>query len=154
MRLSSITVIMASIIVTSPGSAQSNQAADAPILALVSAFSTARAQFNAKALDALLTSDYIEVSPVGEVDYRQAVLGYYAPDKATPAPPMTLGTDDVRRYGDIAVVVGSVNYAIPGPNGTTIKRSMRVTYVARRITRHWLMALTQYTGVRPPRPTE
>lgn len=152
MRLSSITVIMTSIIVASPGSAQRNQAADAPVLALVSAFSAARAQFDAKALDALLSSDYVEVSPVGEVDRRQEVLGFYAPSKATPAPPMTLSTDDVRRYGDIAVVVGSVNYSIPGPNGATVKRSMRVTYVARRVARHWLMASTQYTGVRPPRP--
>ena len=152
MRISYLAVMMASIMVAAPGSAQNNQAADAPVLALVTVFSAARAQFDAKALDALLTSDYIEVSPVGEVDRRQEVLGFYAPSKATPAPPMTLGTDDVRRYGDIVVVVGSVNYAIPGPNGTTVKRTMRVTYVARRVARHWLMASTQYTAVRSTRP--
>ena len=152
MRLFHLPVMLASIIVAAPSSAQSNQAADAPILALVSAFSAARAQFDAKALDALLTSDYVEVSPVGEVDRRQEVLGFYAPSKTTPAPPLTLGTDDVRRYGDIAVVVGSVNFSIPGPNGATVKRSMRVTYVARRVARHWLMASTQYTGVRPTGP--
>lgn len=154
MRLSSAAVMMASIIVAVPGSAQITRAADAPVLALVNAFSAARAQFDAKALDALLTSDYVEVSPVGEVDRRQAVLGFYAPNKATPAPPMTLGTDDVRRYGDIAVVIGSINYAIPGPDGATAKRTMRVTYVAQRVAKRWLMASAQYTGVRPPQSAQ
>lgn len=154
MRLFTLASMLASIIVAGPVNAQNPLASDAPVLALVSAFSTARAQFDAKALDALLTADYVEVSPVGEVDRRQAVLAFYGPSKATLAPPMTLGTDDVRRYGDVAVVVGSVSYAIPGPNGATVKRTMRVTYVARRVARHWLMASTQYTGVRPPPPAQ
>ncbi len=146
--------MMASALVAVPVSAPSADPADAPVLALVSAFSAARAQFDAKALDALLASDYVEVSPIGEVDRRQAVLGFYAPDKATPAPPMTLGTDDVRRYGDIAIVIGSVTYAVPDPSGATVRRTMRAMYVARRVAGRWLMASAQYTGVRPPRPTE
>ena len=154
MRLYSVAMMASIIIGSAPVCAQSSKAADSPVLALVSAFSAARAQFNPQALDALLTSDYVEVSPIGEVDRRQAVLGFYAPDKATPAPPLTLGTDDVRRYGNIAVVVGSVDYAIPGPNGAIVKRTMRVTYVARRIARRWLMASAQYTGVRPTRPAQ
>lgn len=134
------------------GKAQSSSASDAPVLALVQAFSDARNHFDAKALDALLAPDYIEVSPRGEIDQRQAVLGFYAADKAGPVPPMTLSTQDVRRYGDTAIVIGSVDVALPAPNGSTVNRKVRVTYVERRVGRRWLMVSTQYTGVQPPKP--
>ena len=139
---------------TTPASAQprETQAVPAPILALINAFSAARANFDAKALDALLAPDYVEVSPLGEVDRRQTVLGFYTLDKATPAPPMTLGTQDVRRYGNITIVIGSVDYRVPDQTGATVIRTMRVTYVARRVGNRWLMASAQYTGVRRSRP--
>ncbi len=149
MRPIAVLAIMASVTATVPASAKASTASDEPIVALVHAFSDARARFDAKALDALLTPDYVEVSPRGEVDRRPAVLGFYAPGKATPVPQMTLGTEDVRRYGDTAIVVGSVEYTVPGPGGVAVKRTIRVTYVERRHNGRWLMAGTQYTGVQP-----
>lgn len=133
--------------------ARGEPAADEPVLALVRAFSQARATFDAHALDALLTPDYVEVSPVGEVDRRAAVLGFYAPDRKSPTPPMTLAVQDVRRYADTAIVIGSVSFPTPGPNGVAVTREMRVTYVQRRVAKRWLMASAQYTGVRPTRST-
>lgn len=149
MRVTSALAIVAPIVITAPSGAQHTQPADAPVLAVVTAFSDARARFDASALGALLTPDYVEVSPRGEIDRRQAVLGFYAKDKATPVPPMTLGTQDVRRYGDTAIIIGSVDYTVPGPGGATVTRTVRVTYVERRVRGRWLMASTQYTGVQP-----
>lgn len=152
MRLPSTIAMLTSIVIAAPSSAQNNGAEDKAVVALVSAFSNARARFDAEALDTLLTPDYVEVSPRGELDRRQAVLGFYARDKAAPVPPMTLSTQQVRRYGKIAVVIGSVDYAVPDPSGAMVKRTVRVTYVGRRVGGRWLMASTQYTGVQPPRP--
>ena len=149
MRRLALLAIMASATVATPASAKATVRSDEAILALVRAFSDARGRFDAKALDALLTPDYVEVSPRGEVDRRPAVLGFYAPGKATQVPPMTLGTEDVRRYGDTAIVIGSIEYTVPGPGGNAVKRTIRVTYVERRLNGRWLMAGTQYTGVQP-----
>lgn len=150
--LATVTLALNGIAV--PGNAQNSAASNAPVLALVQAFSDARNHFDAKALNALLTPDYVEVSPRGEIDRRQAVLGFYAADKATPAPPMTLSTQDVRRSGDTAIVIGSVDYAVPAPTGGTVNRTVRFTYVERRVGGRWLMASAQYTGVQPPKPAQ
>jgi len=149
MRPKSIIAVYACLAWTIAASAKLEAAQERPVLTLVRAFSDARAQFNVKALDALLSPDYVEVSPRGEVDPRAAVLGFYAPEKATPVPPMTLGTQVVRVYGDTAVVIGSVEYTLPGPGGAMVKRTVRVTYLERRINGRWLMAGAQYTGVQP-----
>ena len=132
--------------------AQGRLEPDASVAALVRAFCDARDHFDAKALGGLLTPDYVEVSPRGEIDRRPAVLGFYAANKATPVPAMTRDTQDVRVLGDAAIVIGSVSYAVPTPTGGTVERTVRVTYVERRVGGRWLMASTQYTGVQPPRP--
>lgn len=150
MRIWSAVLPLSVILTAVPGHSQGNPPADAEVLALVSAFSEARARFDAKAIDAMLVPDYVEVSPRGEVDRREAVLGFYAPEKATKAPPMTMTTEDVRRHGDTAIVVGSIEYTFPGPGGTPITRMVRATYVERRVGGRWLMASVQYTGVQPP----
>jgi uncharacterized protein (TIGR02246 family) len=125
--------------------------ADAPILATVQAFSDARARFDGTALATLLAPDYVEVSPRGEVDSRSAVLSFYTPDKAGPAPRMTLTTDLVQRHGDTAIVIGTISYMIASPSGEAMTRTVRVTYVEQRIQGRWLMASTQFTGVQPAR---
>jgi uncharacterized protein (TIGR02246 family) len=154
MRLHLTIVTLGLTAITAPGEARNVGSSDAPIIALVQAFSDARSHFDPKALNALLTPDYVEVSPRGEIDRRQAVLGFYAADKATPVPPMSLATQDVRRYGDTAIVIGSVDYTIPTPTGGTVKRTVRVTYVERRVGTRWLMASAQYTGVQPAKPAQ
>ena len=73
-----------------PVEARGAQASDAPVVALIQAFTKARSHFDARALDTLISSDYVEISPLGEIDRREEVLGFYAVDKARPSPPMTL----------------------------------------------------------------
>ena len=117
--------------------------------ALVDAFSDARNGFDAAALDGLLAPDYVEISPRGEIDTRENVLSFYAPDKATPVPPMTRSIEFINRYGDIAVAVGTVSFSFAKPDGETISRAVRVTYVEQLVGGRWQMLSTQYTGVQP-----
>lgn len=135
-----------------PVEARDDRASDAHVVGLIQAFSEARSHFDGKALDALLSPDYVEISPLGEIDRRGAVLSFYAGDKARPSPPMTLATQDVRRYADTAIVIGSVIYVVPAPNGATVERTLRATYVERWSGGRWRMASAQFTGVQPPRP--
>ena len=134
------------------GTASAQGSSDPAILKLVQSFNDARNRFDAKALDGLLAADYVEVSPLGEIDRRPEVLTFYAPEKASRVPPMTFQTQDVRRHGDSAIVIGSVDYTLPNPNGGTVTRSVRVTYVEQRVGREWKMMSVQYTGIQPPRP--
>lgn len=154
MRLHFYVTILAAITMATQSNAQTTKTSDAPVLATVRAFSDARTNFDAVKLGRLLTSDYIEVSPRGELDRRPAVLAFYTADKAKAAPLMVFSTQDVRRYGDTAIVVGAIEYEVRMPNGTLAKRSVRATYVERLVGGRWLMASTQFTGMAPaPVPT-
>jgi ketosteroid isomerase-like protein len=140
--LSSIIAPVALLAAASPAPAQ-----DAAILSLVDRFEAARRQFDPVALAATLAPDYEEISPVGTVDPRAAVLGFYAPAARRPAPAMTADETVVRARGDLALVTRRQSIALPG--GTT--RSLRVRYVARRGGGGWQLVSVQYTPIPPAR---
>ena len=50
---------------------------DAPLKQLVGQLVDAQTKYDAAALDRLFTADYIEISPLGEFDPRNKVLGFY-----------------------------------------------------------------------------
>ncbi|GGE96148.1 nuclear transport factor 2 family protein [Sphingomonas prati] len=122
--------------------------ADTALLMVVDAFEKARLGFDAAAIAATITADYVEVSPVGEVDPREKMLGFYAPDKRQPVPAMTTSELSVRRRGDTAIVLSKVTYRMAGPDGAMRDRSMRVGYALRREGGRWLIASAQATPMR------
>jgi uncharacterized protein (TIGR02246 family) len=123
-------------------------AQDAVVRALVDRFEAARRDHDPAALARTLAPDYQEISPIGEVDTREQVLGFYAPELKQPAPPMTNDEVAVRIAGDLAIVTQRTSIAIPGRPA----RAMRIRYVARRTGAAWLLVSAQYTPIPPPRP--
>ena len=61
MRLHLTIATLALTTIAAPGKAQNGKASDAPIIALIQAFSDARNHFDARALDVLIMPDYVEV---------------------------------------------------------------------------------------------
>ena len=125
------------------------------LTALVKQMAEAQTKFDASTLDKIYTSDFIEISPIGEVDPRNKVLGFYKPE-AKPAgeiPSVTTDEFVIRTYGNFAVVIVRLTYA---PAATTPAArppfSIRVMIVCRKEKGVWKIASTQYTGIRPPRP--
>lgn len=115
----------------------------AVVEALVDRFDAARAAFDPTALAATLADDYVEISPVGTVDSRAEVLGFYAPDHRNPVPPMRQDERVVRVTGGFASVTERKLLTLP--NGTV--RAIRVGYVARRAGDGWRMVSAQYTPI-------
>lgn len=120
-----------------------------PLLRLIGDFVRAQQDFDAKALGALTTADYLEVSPLGELDNRNKMLGFYAPEKKTAAPAAEIRAPLVRLYGDTAIVVATLAYTIQPPGQPALVREMRATFVARREADRWKLATAHYTGIRP-----
>ena len=52
---------------------------DTAIRAAIDRMTTAQSAYDSAALDSIFTSDYIEISPVGEFDPRAKVLTFYTP---------------------------------------------------------------------------
>jgi uncharacterized protein (TIGR02246 family) len=133
--------------------AQTGKSAEAEVVAVVQQLADAQRTFDQAALERLLALDYVEVSPVGDVDERAKVIGFYSAEAKSKAPPVSSITIDettVRTYGDHAVVIARQTMNI-NAGGTNRPVVMRTTSHLRKINGAWRISSVQYTGVRPPK---
>ena len=140
--------IAAAALVSAPVAAQSVEVDIQKLGQRAEAFVRVRNQFDQAAMIAMMAPEYQEVSPVGEVDSRERVIGFYAPDKKKPAPPMTITETIARPAGTIGVVTMRVAYAVPGKDGQMQTRALRAGFVARRIKGDWQFVSLQFTPIR------
>lgn len=146
-RTSAIAGMIAAVAMTAGIPADAAPQPSAAVAALVDRFNAARAGFDPTALAATLADDYVEISPVGAVDSRAQVLGFYTPDQRRPAPAMRHDERVVRVAGNAAWL--SERRTMTLPDGTT--RSIRVGYGARRAGSGWRLVSVQYTPIPPAR---
>ena len=128
------------------------------ILALVRQLAEAQKNYDAAKLDEILAPDYVEISPAGEVDPRAKVLGFYAPEKksARQGELVSYELDEItsRIYGDMAIVVARLPFTVKTPDGQTMSRAFRCTFVCRKTRGKWRIASAQYTGIRAQPPAK
>lgn len=132
---------------------QSESKNDVELKALVQRMADAQMAFDVKGLDAILTQDYIEISPLGEFDRRDKVLGFYKPEMAPPGGKMAGSVDfseySIRVNGKTAIVIVKETFVATADGKTMPPRSLRITLVCRREKSAWKIASAQYTGIRP-----
>ena len=139
-----------SMLATTRTAAQGVDPSSEPIVTLLRSVLDAQRTFDVPRLDQSLAPDYVEVSPLGEVDDRAAVLSFYAsqrkPAKASPS--VTLDDVSTRIYGDVAVAVGRVAFQIQDAEPSSPPREFRVVYVVRMNGERWQLVSSQYTPIR------
>jgi len=123
------------------------------LLAAVQGLADAQRTFDQAAMERLLADDYIEVSPVGEVDLRAKVLGFYTPDQKGKGPvpsAVVLDEPNIRIYGDHAIVIvrQTIKMEVGGVARSVV---MRATAELRKQAGGWQLASMQYTPIPPPR---
>lgn len=125
MTIKSLHYVMASLIalsavVFSVAAAQQTQQSkdEQELTALVKQITEAQSKFDPATLDKIYTSDFIEISPIGEVDPRDKTIGFYKPEAKPPGDKMNVAvtTDEflIRTYGNFAVVIVRIGYAPVG----------------------------------------
>ena len=149
-RLSLISTIAAFAFVAA---AQPARAADddAAVLSLVRQHVAAQASFDVQTLAALTADNYAEVSPMGDVDTREKMLAFYAPEKKTTAPLITVEEPFVRVAGDAAVLIARLAVTVQA-GGQSRAMALRASYVAKKEGPTWKLLSAQYTGIAPKRP--
>jgi ketosteroid isomerase-like protein len=122
-----------------------------PVNDLVQRFTEAQQKMDVPALKALTAENYVEVSPLGEVDMREKMLTFYVRDEKQVPPAMTVEDITTRLLGDTAVVVAKVSYTsvIEGQSRTF---SLRSTFVAEKLGGVWKLVSAHYTPIRPKNP--
>jgi ketosteroid isomerase-like protein len=134
--------------------AQTQGKEDAKLMALVRQMIDAQTSYQPDALNKIFASDYIEISPVGEFDPREKVLGFYKPEMKPDPSKMSAtveATDfSIRSYDKFAIVITRLNFTRIVEGRTLPPISMRATIVCRKEKGEWKIASVQYTGIRPP----
>lgn len=133
-----------------PPPALAQPSTDAAVVAVIQSLVTAQETFDTARMEAVLAPDYIEISPVGEVDPRAKVLGFYAPEKKPAAgtvPHLTLDEITTRSSGDTAVSIARVRFTPPGASAPA-GAGMRVVFVLRSSGGEWRIVSSQYTPIR------
>lgn len=125
---------------------------DADVIKLVRQHVAAQAGFDTATLAQITTDNYTEVSPLGEVDPREKMLAFYAPEKKTATPDIAVEEPLVRIDGDMAVLIARLAVSVPGPNGQLRQMALRASYVAKKAATGWKLMSAQYTGIAPKRP--
>ncbi|MBN8808135.1 MAG: nuclear transport factor 2 family protein [Sphingomonas sp.] len=138
-----IRTAIAAIAVVASVPAVAAPARTADPVAAVEAFAAAQRAFDQTALVEVTAPDFVEISPLGEVDPRDRMLGFYAPDKKVAGPPVTMDERTVRTSGNLAIV--TVRYAIG-------EHALRAVYVVRRDAGQWRLVSAQYTPIRVVKP--
>jgi ketosteroid isomerase-like protein len=121
---------------------------------LLKQMTDAQTAYDAAALDKLFTSDFIEMSPVGEFDPRAKAISFYSPEAKLSSSNAKMSTTvemterSVRIYDKFAIVIVKLNFSISMDGKPLPPRSMRLTAVCRKEKGGWKIASTQYTGIR------
>lgn len=121
-----------------------------PVEDVVRRFIEAQKNYDAASMARLLAPEYLEVSPVGAVDTRDQVLGFYTPDQKAKAGDVTdYRLEDVktRVYGTTAVVIARLPFTMTTAARTT-RSAFRCTFVLVKKSGKWLLVSSQYTTIR------
>jgi uncharacterized protein (TIGR02246 family) len=135
-----------------PLSAGPADTASTDVTALIHRFIRAQQSFDPAALKAATTENYIEVSPLGEVDKRDAVLGFYDPAHRVDVPSASISGDSFRIFGDTAIDIAAITYTVAETGKPSHDVRMRATFVAVRQQGVWKLVSAHYTTIRPPVP--
>lgn len=118
---------------------------------LVQRFTQAQSAMDVPTLAALTAENYVEISPLGEVDPREKMLTFYVKDDKRSLPIMTVDDISTRLLRDSAVVIARISYSsvIEGQSRTF---SLRSTFVAEKVGAIWKLVSAHYTPIRPKNP--
>jgi hypothetical protein len=124
------------------------------ILAATTALEQARTTWNPQAMAIVMAADYVEISPIGDVDEREEVLGFYSAEAkvsaGNPTNTLTISEERVRLYGNQAVVILKEAITVSGDKPRLVV--FRVSVHLRKIGKKWMVDTLQYTGERKPAP--
>lgn len=154
MKIKILFFLIAILVATTQSYSQSHTKDETAFKSLIKQMTDAQMAYNAAALDKILTSDYIEVSPAGEFDPRAKVLGFYTPKAKADAGSISTSLEvtdySIRLYDKFAIAIVRLNYTIVNEGQPLPPRSMRAMVIFRKERGSWKIASAQYTGIRSP----
>lgn len=136
-------------------SAFSQDTQNEEVIAIVRQAAKAQENYDPATLEKIYADDYIEISPLGEIDERAEAIGFYKVDDVEKAkartPRYLLDEFKVRRYKNFAMVIS--RFSIGFKNDPTKAPSPvgLILYALRKEKGVWRIYSAQLTPFPPPR---
>lgn len=121
-----------------------------PVEELVRRFTEAQREMDVATLKALTAEQYVEVSPLGEVDHREKMLTFYAKDGGRAAPTAVIEESMTRLLGETVIVIAKITYSTV-VEGQKRSFSLQSSFVAQKFNGDWKLVSAHYTAIRPPK---
>jgi ketosteroid isomerase-like protein len=116
----------------------------------------AQENYDAATLEQVYASDYIEISPKGEVDEREKAIGFYkipdADKMKARTPKYILDEFKVRHYGKYAMIISRLAFGSKTDTSRPPMIAGRVVFALRKEKGGWKIYSAQFTPIPPPRP--
>jgi len=135
-------------------SAFSQSKTDREVIAVAVQAVTAQENYDPATLENIYASDYIEISPKGEIDLRDKAIGFYKVtdvEKAkTQTPKYILDEFNVRKYKDHAIVITRFSVGSKTDKERKPTAVGLVVYSLRKEKNVWKIYSAQFTPFPPP----
>lgn len=141
-------------IFTISGFAQSKQ--ESEVINIAKQAVEAQQNYDSATLEKLYATDYIEISPKGEIDPREKAIGFYKvadveKEKAR-TPKYILDDFKVRHYGKFAIIISRFSIASKTSTERPPSNVGLVLYSLRKEKGAWKIYSAQFTPFPPPSP--
>lgn len=129
--------------------------AETTVMAVVTRFVHAQTDYDQPLLEEVLALDYTEISPLGQVDSRSEVIGFYGKEAAKNA--AASGMSQTAELGEIVIDIGSDRARVTAREevivdrrGTKRSTSFRVSLFLQKSGAGWRIQGAQYTPIHAP----
>ncbi|HMS42026.1 MAG TPA: nuclear transport factor 2 family protein [Pyrinomonadaceae bacterium] len=151
--------ISAILLILLASTAFSQNAKNEELIAIIKKAAEAQENYDPMTLDKLYASDYIEISPKGEIDEREKAIGFYKVDDVEKAksrtPRYILDDFKVRNYGKYAMIISRFSIAFKNDSTKPPTPVGLVLYGLRKEKGVWKIYSAQFTPFPPPqKPTK
>jgi len=119
----------------------------AELEALARSYVSAQFAFDQDSIRKITAPRFVEISPRGEVDERDAVILFYAREKRSAAPEFAIKDQKVRVSGGMAVVTQTVVVGTP-PRTMALTQALTATQASGK----WMLTSSQSTPNPPKKP--
>lgn len=146
MKIAFASVLLAAAAATQAAPPVSDTAA---VTDLVHTFIDAEVHADAAALRLVTSEQFVEISPLGDVDPREKWLGFYKEKVTEAKAQFVIDEPAVRQFGDSAIFTAKVTFTVAA-NGAPRSFSARMSFVAHKEGTQWKLVSAQPTPIRPP----
>lgn len=148
-------ILLISLLLFISASVFAQKSVNDEVISVVKQAVAAQENYDPATLEKIYASDYVEISPKGEIDPREKAVGFYKVEDVEKAkartPRYVLDEFQVRQYGKFALIISRFSIGFKNDLQKPLSPVGLVLYALRKEKGAWKIYSAQFTPFPPPR---